>query len=114
MVLHGHLRSNVSTGPFLALHRAATALLAADDAHNKMWKRLVPFVKSPAGADFVIEHLIKHLIEQMDPRDKKRMEAFITHAMLETLHQRVANGTAKAADARLYYKTWDRIEGKEV
>ena len=112
MILHDHLSSNTSAGIFLALHNAATALLAADDAHNKIWKRVVPFAKSPADADDVVEHLIQHLVDQADPGDKRRMEVFATHALFETIAQRLEGAQAKMIDARMMHKTWERV-GKE-
>ncbi|KAK4547192.1 hypothetical protein LTR36_001413 [Oleoguttula mirabilis] len=110
MVLHDHLRSDTSAGTFLALHRAATALLRTDDKHNKLWKRAVPFVKAPADADHVIEALINHVIDQTHDNDKMRMEAFATHAMMEAVVQRVAySGQAQMVDVRLMNRAWERI-----
>ncbi|KAK5126719.1 hypothetical protein LTR85_009653 [Meristemomyces frigidus] len=113
MVLRDHLRSGISDGTFLALHRATTALLRTDDAHNKLWKRAVPFVKVPADADHLVEALMKHVVDQAHNDDKMRMEAFATNAMMEAVTRRVVdNGKARRVDVRLINRAWDKIDHK--
>ncbi|KAK5136877.1 hypothetical protein LTR08_001799 [Meristemomyces frigidus] len=114
MVLHNHLRSDASVGPFLALQRVTMALLLADDTHNKRWKRAVPFVNAPADADHVFERLAKHLVDQTHDSDKRRVEVFATHAMISGLTQHaVRRGQTGQVDGRLAEHMWTRIEAED-
>ena len=114
LVLHDHLRSDTSTGPFQALHRATTALLRTDDAYNKRWKRLVPsfIAKAPADADLVLEELMKHVVDQTPTHYKKRMHVFATHAMMNAVMRRAeeTGGAKRVVDFRVMLKFWDRLD----
>ena len=74
----------------------------------------MPFVKAPADADHVVKRLLEHVVDQTHDNDKKRMEVFATHAMIEAVVRRFQDRGAQAVDARMVNQFWDRIDAETV